>query len=74
MEVKAETNRPIGDFTANGPAVSGATTIDLNKIGTVLSPGDVLVFSSDAIFTIGVEATCQFDSFDRAIIGWCCGW
>ncbi len=28
VEVKAETNRPIGDFTANGPAVSGATTID----------------------------------------------
>jgi VCBS repeat-containing protein len=44
VEVKAETNRPMGDFTANGPAVSGATTITVDKIGVVLSPGDVLVF------------------------------
>jgi hypothetical protein len=48
VEVKAEANRPIGTITANGPAVSGATTITVDKIGRVMSPGDVLVFSGDA--------------------------
>ncbi|MDG1363973.1 MAG: VCBS domain-containing protein, partial [Akkermansiaceae bacterium] len=69
VEVKAETNRPMGDFTANGPAVSGATTITVDKIGVVLSPGDVLVFSSDAKFTVGVLATVNSTTLTGQLVG-----
>ncbi|MDB4470128.1 DUF5011 domain-containing protein [Akkermansiaceae bacterium] len=69
VEVKAETNRPMGDFAANGPAVSGATTITVDKIGVVLSPGDVLVFSSDAKFTVGVLATVNSTTLTGQLVG-----
>ena len=69
VEVKAETNRPIGNITANGPAVSGATTITVDKIGSVMSPGDVLIFSSDAKFTIGVEATVNSTTLTGQLVG-----
>ena len=69
VEVKAETNRPVGNITANGPAVSGATTITVDKIEMVLSPGDILLFSSDAKFTIGVEATVNMTTLTGQLMG-----
>jgi uncharacterized repeat protein (TIGR02543 family) len=69
VEVKAETNRPIGNITANGSAVSGSTTITVDKIGRVMSPGDVLVFASDSKFTIGVEATVNSTTLTGQLVG-----
>ena len=69
VEVKAETNRPIGNITANAAAVSGVTSIIVDKIGQVLSPGDVLIFSSDAVFTIGVEATVNMTTLTGLLVG-----
>ena len=69
VEVKAETNRPIGNITANGPAISGAARITVDKIGKVMFPGDVLVFSSDAKFTIGVLATVNSTTLTGQLVG-----
>ena len=47
----------------------GQLRLTLDKIGTVLSPGDVLVFSSDATFTIGVEATVNSTALTGQLVG-----